>query len=122
MTIDLGAVIDGMARNGAAFAAAALLLGVAAAGHFAALERMEKRDAFVQTTSRTEHNMALIEFVDDHPGYAAGYAALFAAVLAFVSVRRHPAWTVWLGFAFLAAPPLVYACICFSINGKLVAP
>ncbi len=95
-------------------ALAGLLLGACAFAHNSAHERLERGVRLAD--SRMVRNASLIEFVHAHRALAAAYMVLFIAALTFVSARRLPRWALWLEFAFLAAPCLVYLDICIRIG------
>ena len=68
--------------------------------------------------SRTEHGMALIDFLNSHGWFTAIFALLFTGSLLYLELRNAPRWWVWLTFFVFAAPCLMYLMVCAYISNK----
>ena len=57
----------------------------------------------------------LLVFMDNRPWLVTAYLAIVLAILFFSAWRRHPRWSRWLTFSFLAAPCIVYLHVCGTV-------
>src|SRR6266568_8045440 len=96
-------------RHSAAIFGATLLFALCGFTHFLALEKMGSVGRqFPIMNLRTEHSMALIDFLNSHRSYAAIFILVFIGSLLYLELRDAPRWSVWLVFFLFAAPCIVY--------------
>lgn len=105
------------------FAVCGIFFGFVCACHqFAFFKAMRLRDLPADLTMRSglrlEKCLRLIDSVQLHWWWGAGYAALFCALIAFSVLRCHPRWSTWLLFLLLAVPWFYYIYACVYVAGS----
>ena len=98
-----------------------MFVAVCTVCHSLALAKMEVagRQCAVMN-SRTIHNMALIDFVQDHDWMVVWYVVLFAGTLLYMEFRDLPRWSIWCTFAILAYSCTLYMEKCDPIAWKFL--
>ena len=115
------AVVKWLNRHTVALAGAISLLGICGFTHFLALVKMDVMERkFPIMNPRTEHNMALIDFLNGHRWFVAVFILMFIGSLLYLELRNAPRWSVWLTFFVFAAPCLMYLMVCAYISNKFV--
>lgn len=103
-------------EHGGPIVLAFALFALCALFHEIALLRMEASGrVFSVMDSRTTHNMALIDFINNQLPWVVLYAGLFLASLFHLEWRGNHkfAWVVWL---ILAMPCMLYLLVCRRIG------
>lgn len=104
-------------RKGAPLAGLALLLGMGAFLHRIALGvGTFAYPASVIADPYQEVRLRFVSYLDAHTWVALPFAALFAASLLWLQIRKSPPWALWATFASLALPLVGYMWICLSVG------
>jgi len=114
----LGEVLKAINRYASLPVCVLFVFGYCFGAHKYAEFTMELIDRLKPMDSRTAHNVALIDFVSNHPGLAVGYFVFFEILLICLPLRRCPRWSSWLVFGVMLIPCCMYWFVCAYIVGK----
>ena len=105
------------------FALCGIFFGFVCASHqFAVFKAQQLRDSPLDLTLisnlRLEKCLRLVDSVQLHWWWGAGYAVLFCVLIGFSVFRKHPRWSTWTLFSLLAFPWFYYIYACVYVAGS----